>query len=135
MRLQFHYFIHLNMDPSADKSLQPILYSCYFSKSREGEQFIPEHIISYQISGSFYTHDGETARTFEQGEMRFCHRNRLAKFLKQPPAAGEFKSISIYFSQELLRQISMEYGYKTEKRGDSTAFVSLRPDPLLKKLF
>ena len=123
------------MQSSEDTSLQPILYSCYFSKSREGEQFIPEHIISYQISGSFYMHDGQQSQTFEAGEMRFCHRNRLAKFLKQPPADGEFKSISIYFDQELLRQISLEYGYKAEKRGDAAAFSGLRPDPLLKSYF
>jgi AraC-like DNA-binding protein len=124
------------MQPNpADKAIQPILYSCYFAKSREGEQFIPEHIISYQISGSFYMNDGQQAYTFEAGESRFCQRNRLAKFSKQPPENGEFRSISIYFDQDLLRSISLEYGFQAQKQPDTPAFVALRHDPLLQSYF
>ena len=34
-----------------------IMYSCYFKLSREGEQFIPEHVFSYIKSGSLLIND------------------------------------------------------------------------------
>jgi hypothetical protein len=37
-----------------------IAYSCYFTRSREGEQFVPEHVFSYQISGVLTMNDGKS---------------------------------------------------------------------------
>lgn len=116
-----------------DKKLSQILYSCYFTRNREGEQFIPEHTLSYQISGSLILNDGNKLYTLNEGDLRFCNRNHLVKFIKQPPPNGEFKSLSVYLDQDTLRNFSMEYGYKAEKhKQQHDAILQLNPDPLYK---
>jgi AraC-like DNA-binding protein len=92
----------------------PIAYSCYFTRNRQGEQFVPEHVFSYQISGTLTISDGISEHVFNEGDFRFIRRNQLLKFVKQPPPGGVFKSVSIYLDQAALSDFSMEYGYKAE---------------------
>lgn len=94
----------------------PVRYSCYFTRSRGGEQFIPEHAIGYIISGTFDLTDVHGTTSFKEGDVYFCRRNHFAKYLKCPPETGEFRSLSIFFDQEMLRNFSMEYGYTSEKQ-------------------
>src|ERR1700712_4721728 len=91
-----------------DKVLQQINHSCYLTRSREGEQFVPEHVFSYQIAGSLTINDGYTTYHVKEGDFRLSKRNRLIKFIKQPPANGEYRALSIYLDQDTLRNFSME---------------------------
>ncbi|PJJ54452.1 helix-turn-helix domain-containing protein [Hymenobacter chitinivorans] len=93
-------------------SLRPqILYSCYHSRSSEGEQFVPEHILSFQLAGTLTTFDGNRQQVFREGDLRLSKRNHLVKFSKQPPEHGEFKSLSVTLDQDTLRRFSLEHGY------------------------
>lgn len=96
---------------TSENERQPILYSCYHSRSRSGEQFITNHVFSYQVAGNLLANDGEREHVFSPGEFRFLRRNRLIKFTKVPPADGDFKSVSITFSQEMLRAFSVQHHY------------------------
>lgn len=115
-----------------NKKIPQILYSCYYDRNREGEQFIPEHVFSYQISGSLLVNDGNKVYTTKEGDFRFNRRNHLVKFTKQPPENGEYRSISVLLDQETLHSFSLEYGYKAEKRQNGAAIIALKPDPLYK---
>ncbi|MGF6849266.1 AraC-like DNA-binding protein [Chitinophaga sp. W3I9] len=108
-----------------------IVYSCYVNRSREGEQFVPVHVFSYQITGAITFNDGQRNQTFDEGTFRFCRRNKLLKFFKQPPENGEFKTISVYLDETTLRNFSMEYGYAADKQVDSETVMELKPHPLL----
>jgi len=89
-----------------------ILYSCYASHSREGEQFIPEHVFRCQLAGTLLLGDGHTSHALAPGTFHFLRRNYLVKFQKQLPAdGGEFRSWSVAFSQDALRVMAQEYGY------------------------
>jgi len=109
-----------------------IVYSCYHEVSRGGEQFIQDHAFSYQQSGTMVTNDGTSEHRFEPGDFRFVRRNQLAKFLKLPPAGGEFKSISIVISQDTLRNMSREYGYTADRHTTAIPLIQLPPHPLFK---
>ncbi|WP_454802690.1 helix-turn-helix domain-containing protein [Mucilaginibacter phyllosphaerae] len=107
-------------------------YSCYYATSREGEQFVAEHVFSYQISGVMTISDSQKKYIFNPGDFRFIRRNHLVKFNKQPPRNGEFKSVSIYLDQQTLRKFSMEYGFKAAGHFDGDAILNLEPRPLYK---
>jgi AraC-like DNA-binding protein len=120
------------MLPLPDAPPRPrIVYSCYVSSSREGEQFIPEHVFSYQAAGSLLLHEGDQTLALEAGTFRFFRRNTLVKFDKQPPpGGGEFKSLSVTFSQDMLRAFSQEYGYQGVRQPAGPALLSLPAHPL-----
>ncbi|PJJ85071.1 helix-turn-helix domain-containing protein [Mucilaginibacter auburnensis] len=107
-----------------------ISYSCYYKENRQGEQFVEEHILSFQLSGSLLLNTGSKVYEFNAGDFRFIKRNQLIKFVKQPQPEGEFRSISVHFDQDLLRDISLEYGY-TATLPSSESIISLKPGPLL----
>jgi len=102
-----------------------VQYSCYFTKSRGGEQFIPEHALGYVVSGVFELNDGVHTTTFNQGEVYFCSRNSLAKYAKYPEEGGEFRSVSVFFDQDMLRRFSLEFGTAAEQHVPSPAYVKL----------
>lgn len=120
------------MSSPIEKKLSPVNYSCYTTRRREGEQFIPEHVFSYQVAGSMVMNDGNQESVFNEGDFRFSKRNRLVKFLKLPPEGGEFKSLSVHLNQEMLRNFSMEFGYRSENHSNGEAFLKLKPDALYK---
>ncbi|PSL22491.1 helix-turn-helix domain-containing protein [Dyadobacter jiangsuensis] len=101
-------------DLKSNTHKSPIAYSCYFTRNREGEQFAPEHVFSYQISGTLTINNGEQEYVFKPGDYRFTRRNQLLKFIKQPPSDGVFKSVSVYLDQETLRSFAMEHGYQAD---------------------
>jgi AraC-like DNA-binding protein len=109
-----------------------ILYSCYFTTSRVGEQFVPEHILSYQLAGSLITNDGDKVNTLGEGSLWLSKRNRLVKFSKEIPAQGHFKSLSVTLDQETLRSFSLEYGYQAAKHSAGNAIVALQPNQFYK---
>jgi AraC-like DNA-binding protein len=108
----------------------PIQYSCYFSRSSKGEQFVPEHTLVYIISGSLVMVDNSHTISFNAGDFYFCRRNNLVKYTKCPPDTGEYQSISIYFDQQTLRNISLEYGYKADRHVATSAFQKI-PSPAI----
>lgn len=112
-----------------------IAYSCYVTRSREGEQFIPEFVFSYQVSGSMTMNDGNREYFFGPGSFRFSRRNNLIKFNKTPPEGGEFKSLSVHFDQPFLRNYSMEAGYRSAQRVNGDALMELEPNTLYKNYF
>lgn len=107
-----------------------ILYSCYYNRSREGENFIPEHVFSYQIAGEMIASDGKKTFHTKAGDFRISKRNHLAKFVKIPPEGGEFKMISLFLDQEILREINQEYKFKIDKKTHEDAIIPLPPHAL-----
>jgi len=117
-----------------EQLLKHINHSCYVSRSREGEQFVSEHVFSYQIAGSLVISNGTQIYRVNEGDFRLSKRNQLIKFEKFPPANGQYRALSIYLDQETLRNFSMEYGYKADenKQDDGAPFITLKPNPLYK---
>jgi AraC family transcriptional regulator, exoenzyme S synthesis regulatory protein ExsA len=121
------------MEPEKEvEKASDIVYSCYYKRSREGEQFVPEHTLSYQISGSLTLNDGTKEYTVQEGSLRFIQRNQLLKFTKQPPKNGEFKSLSIYLNQQVLKNYSLEFGVTAGQKQYDKSLLPLKATPPLK---
>ena len=107
-----------------------ILYSCYTNVSREGEHFVPEHIFGYIVSGSTELYPGGKTYIFKEGSFRFIRKNQLAKFVKQPPAGGEFKTISVSMDRATLQNISNELGLQADGPYLGENVLTLQSNPL-----
>lgn len=116
---------------STENNRPAIQYSCYFSRSRAGEQFVPEHAVSYILSGNIEINDGTSNYAFKEGDLYFCRRNSLAKFTKLTGAGGEFRSISIFFDQDVLRSFALEYNYGPGKNLRPPSFLPIATDSVL----
>ena len=110
-----------------------MMYSCYSMENRKGEHFIPEHIFAYLIAGKTSVRDHENKEyVFREGEFIFYKRNHLLKFVKQPPAGGDFRSVAVHLDQEALRRYSIEYGCKAQSARFTDAVLRPKPDALCK---
>lgn len=111
--------------------MSKILYRCYETRSREGEQFIQDHAFSFQVAGASTLFDGKKSYVAREGDFRLVRRNRLAKFNKQPPENGEFKSISVLLDQQTLHALSNELNLHAEKSFSSNDIaIPLKSHPL-----
>ncbi|MET0635337.1 MAG: AraC family transcriptional regulator [Chitinophagaceae bacterium] len=109
-----------------------IVYSCYHKMNREGEHFVSEHVLTYQISGSLILNDGIRDYKLEKGSYSFIRRNQLLKFIKKPPDGGDFECLSVYLDQATLKNFSMLYGETSGRKNPEQPVYPLSIDDLLK---
>lgn len=121
----------INPIPAAKNAPSQILYACYFTRRSAIEQFVPEHILTYQLAGKLTTRTLQNQQVFTAGDIRFTPRNGLIRFVKEPPENGSFKAIAIYLDQDTLRSISLEYGYQAAKHVPDHTPLKLNAHPLL----
>ncbi|MFT3705904.1 MAG: AraC family transcriptional regulator [Agriterribacter sp.] len=114
------------------KKSSGILYSCYYQRSRQGEHFVPEHTLTYQIAGMLILSDGSKEYNLGVGSLRLVRRNQLIKFEKIPPENGEFKSLTIYLDQAALKKISLDDGLSAMHKQNAKPVTEIKTTPLLK---
>jgi AraC-like DNA-binding protein len=107
-----------------------IIYSCYSHLNREGEQFIPNHIFGYILSGVSEIYVDHKNYVFKEGDFRFLRKNQLARFVKHPPKGGEFKAITVAIDQSTLHALSSELDIRHEKPYTGENALYLRSNPL-----
>ncbi|MES2108650.1 MAG: AraC family transcriptional regulator [Bacteroidota bacterium] len=108
-----------------------IVYSCYSNVSKEGEQFIPDHVLGYVFSGTSELYVNGKNYVFDEGDFRFLRKNQLAKFAKRPPKGGEFKTISVIMDKDTLRSVAEEFNLQSSKPYKGESAVLLKPANLL----
>jgi AraC-like DNA-binding protein len=119
------------MPITPDKTSPQILYSCYAYASREGEQFIAEHVFGYILSGSQVMYVGDKNYQFKAGDFRFFRKNQLCKFVKQPPPGGEFISLSARLDRDTLRAMSDELNLQADTPYTGEGIILLEPNEQL----
>lgn len=120
-------------DPLAASRLS---YACYDHCRRTGEQFVPQHVFSYQLAGQTTVSEGDHTHVFAPGSFRLIRRNHLFKFTKQPPAGGgEFRTVAVCLGQPVLQALSQEHGYPAGHAPPGQAIWSLTPQTLLQSYF
>ncbi len=108
-----------------------IVYSCYHQVSRKGENFVAQHTISYQLSGSFMLSDNKDKHIANPGDFHLIRKNQLVKFAKIPPPNGACESLNIYLSDETLKNFAHEYQLKSEHSTVTEALVKIDVNAVL----
>jgi AraC-like DNA-binding protein len=98
------------MEPGDFKEVDRIMFSCEFNSKREGEQFVPIHVLSCIVSGDLKVTVSGGVQRFGSGDIIVARKNQLGKFVKYPDAGtGTFKAINLVFDPVLLQDFSVEY--------------------------
>ncbi|MEO3405000.1 AraC family transcriptional regulator [Mucilaginibacter sp. CAU 1740] len=108
-----------------------ILISCYYKKSVKGENIIRQHAFACQLSGSLLVRDGKDTALFNPGDFRFNVRNKLARFIKQPAGEQPFRSISLQFDEDVLREFAKEQELRADAKMQPAPSIRLKKHPLL----
>jgi AraC-like DNA-binding protein len=115
-----------------EKRAPNILYSCYAQKSREGEQFVPNHVFSYTLAGSSEIFVGGKSYVFKEGDFRFFKKNQLARYIKYPPPGGEYRAVSVSIDEGTLRGMGEEHNLQMDRPYKGETAVLLKPNNLFK---
>ncbi|MBW8523495.1 AraC family transcriptional regulator [Chryseobacterium chendengshani] len=108
-----------------------IVYSCHHDVSRKGENFVPKHTLSYDISGSFVLADDKENYKANSGDFNLIRKNQLVKFVKIPPENGVFESMNVYLSDENLTNFSKEYQLKAEHSITTKPLIPIKVNGVL----
>ncbi|MDR6919889.1 helix-turn-helix domain-containing protein [Chryseobacterium sp. S-02] len=108
-----------------------IVYSCYHEVSRKGENFVPQHVLSFQMSGTFVLSDGQEKYIANEGDFNLIRKNQLVKFTKCPPENGIFESLNIYLNQEVLQSMAKEYHFSSNHSEVPKPLVSIKVNAVL----
>jgi AraC-like DNA-binding protein len=130
-RISVYFYKSIMPPKAAHQKNDRILYSCYANTSREGEQFVAEHVLSYGIEGSNDLFINGKNYVFKAGNFRYIRRNQLAKFTKHPVPGGEYRALSIRLDQATLHSLSEEFNLHTSKPYTGEAAIILEPNRLL----
>lgn len=124
------------LSPSHPAAGSRLSYACYDHRSRTGEQFVAQHVFSYQLAGQTTLSDGDQTHVFPTGSFRLLRRNHLFKFTKQPPAGGgEFRSVAVCLGQPLLQALRQEHDYPAGHPLPDQAILALAPHALYQSYF
>ncbi len=104
------------------------LYSCYFDKAFGHEQFVSEHVISYQISGETHIDHQNGVIVLKEGQLMISRRNQLAKAFKYPAKNKEYRSLSVILHAERIRKFGLDHHHDLNKRYNAAPNVLLKSD-------
>jgi len=116
-----------------EKIADNILYSCSAKQYRGHEQFVPEHTLGFIIAGETHLFTSNKPIICKEGSMGLARKNQLLKSVKYPPANGEFKSLSISLTQEILRQYSKQHNISADAVYEKVTSVELPQDNIFLK--
>lgn len=124
-----------SITPTTQVLEDSFVYSCSFDHQRGYEQFLPHHILSFQISGETHIQHQNGLLILKENQMVLSRRNQLAKTKKIPAQDQAYKSISVLLSDEVLRKFAVEANLKVSKKYTGNPLLLIEPDALLKSYF
>src|ERR1700754_697864 len=108
------------------------VYSCTFDKAYTYEQFVPEHVLAYQISGQTHIYHQRGEMVLEEGQLLLARRNQFAKSIKTPAENKDYRCLSVVLSIDRLRQFALDNEIVCEEKYAGKKNILLEPDGFLK---
>jgi AraC family transcriptional regulator, exoenzyme S synthesis regulatory protein ExsA len=114
---------------------ESFIYSCTFNKAFTYEQFVPEHILVYQISGQTHIFHQRGEMVLKEGQLLLAHKNQFAKSIKIPAADKEYRCLSVVLSNDRLRQYALDNEITCEEKYPGKKNILFETDCFLKGYF
>src|SRR5258706_10079977 len=106
------------MKPVVKQVGDSFIYSCVLDKTYAYEQFIPESLLAYQISGKTQIYHQKGEILLEEGQILLARGNQFAKSIKLPADDKEYRCISVLLSAERLRNFALDNEIPCQGRYD-----------------
>jgi AraC-like DNA-binding protein len=120
-----------NMRPNIQLLGDSFVYACASDKAFTYEQFVPEHLLAYQISGQTHIYHQRREMILKEGQLLLGRRNQFAKTIKMPGESKEYQCISVVLSIDRLRQFAQDNGIACEEKYEGKKNIILEPNRLL----
>ncbi len=111
------------------------VYSCFIDKSFGNEQFVSDHVVSYQISGETHIDHQQGSMILKEGQLMISHRYQLAKAFKYPSANKEYKALSVILHTDQLKKYGLEHHYTFDKKYNGLPNMLLKSNSFLDGYF
>ncbi|WP_216660826.1 helix-turn-helix domain-containing protein [Sphingobacterium prati] len=111
------------------------LYSCYVEKVFGHEQFIPEHVVLFQLSGETHFDLEKGKLTTRAGQILVARRNQLAKAFKYPSENLAYQSISIMLHADRLKKYALDHQLSADRKQQADTNILLEGDVFIKSYF
>ncbi|MCD9015791.1 helix-turn-helix domain-containing protein [Parachryseolinea silvisoli] len=118
------------MSNGSEDHLPEVLYSCNTDIKRESEKFLSKHAFTHIFEGSLAIDTGASKELYQAGDTILVKRNQLVRSVKYPGTSGQMRSITVFFSQERLRDFALTDAPKAVTPYVGKSVVPLRRDPL-----
>ncbi|MDP9960733.1 helix-turn-helix domain-containing protein [Chryseobacterium lathyri] len=112
-----------------------LVYSCQFSKQRGDEEFIPEHLLGFQLSGETNAVYPGGSIVVPENTIVLIRKNQLIRTTKYPSKSGEYKFVSITLDREVLNKYALENKIEVEGGYTGTQRLFFEPDNFLRSYF
>jgi AraC family transcriptional regulator, exoenzyme S synthesis regulatory protein ExsA len=113
-----------------EEHLPQVLYSCNTNIKRESEKFLSQHAFTHIFEGSLALDSGSDKQTYQAGDTILVKRNQLVRSVKYPGPGGQMRSITVFFSQERLREFALTDAPQPVNPYTGKPVLQLRRDPL-----
>jgi len=114
---------------------ESFIYACAFDKAFAYEQFVPEHLLAYQISGQTHIFHQRGEMVLKEGQLLLAHGNQFAKSIKIPAVDKEYQCLSAVLNNERLRKFALDNEMACEEKYQGRKNILLEPDCFLKGYF
>src|SRR5476651_2595111 len=114
---------------------ESFLYSCSFDKTHVYEQFVPEHVLAYQISGQTQIYHQRGEMVLEEGQILLARRNQFAKSIKVPAKDKEYQCISVILTNDQLQQFALDNDIFCREKYYGNKNILLETSIMLKDYF
>ncbi|HEX8022496.1 AraC family transcriptional regulator [Mucilaginibacter sp.] len=114
---------------------ESFLYSCSFAQTHAYEQFVPEHVLAYQISGQTQIYHQQQEMILEEGQILLARKNQFAKSIKIPAGEKAYQCVSVLLTKYQLQQFALDNVISCEERYQGRKNILLGPDTMLKDYF
>jgi AraC-like DNA-binding protein len=121
-----------NVYPQIENSF---VYTCVSEDKWTYEQFVPEHILAWQISGETHIYHQEGNYILRKDQILLAHRNQFAKTLKLPASDKEYRAVSIILKPDILKRYAAANDIDTNKRYTGKYHLIIKPSEYLESYF
>jgi len=114
---------------------ESFLYSCSFDKTHTYEQFVPEHVLAYQVSGQTQIYHQRSEMVLEEGQILLARRNQFAKSIKIPAKDRAYQCVSVLLTNDRLQQFALDNTILCGERYHGRKNILFEPNSILKDYF